>query len=209
MKNKAPYFVFVVFALGVVLLFVFPDSAVTKIISSVSTPLLAILTAAYVILTFFILRSSQKTMQDQSRPYVVVSLPVDSNFIWLSVKNVGIRPAIDVTIDISPPLEILSKDDRFKGMADPLLKQSFLPPNYEVKNLVSTTLHANDVNPDGRVFAVSYSYADSSKETYRHSYTIDMNSVIFKDMILTKSIETQLKEISNHLGEIAKLLKKE
>ncbi len=209
MKNKAPYFVFVLFALGVILLFVFPDSAVIKIISSVSNPLLAILTAAYVILTFFILRSSQKTMQEQSRPYVVVSLPVDSSAIWFSVKNVGSRPAYNVEINISPSLEELSKDGRFKGMADPLLNQSFLPPNYEVKNLVSTTLHANRVNPENRVFTVSYSYADSNNEIYRHSYTIDMNSVIFEDMVLTKSTETQLNEISKHLEEIAKLIKKE
>lgn len=81
-------------------------------------------------------------------PYVVVSLPVDSSAIWFSVKNVGSRPAYNVEINISPSLEELSKDGRFKGMADPLLNQSFLPPNYEVKNLVSTTLHANRVNPE-------------------------------------------------------------
>lgn len=36
-----------------------------------------------------------------------------------------------------------------------------------------------------------------------------MNSVIFEDMVLTKSTETQLNEISKHLEEIAKLIKKE
>lgn len=209
MKDKIEYIVFIIFVLSVVLLFIFPDSTLIKNISNVSTPLLAILTAGYVVLTFFLLRSSQKAMQEQIRPYVVVSLPVDSNFILLSVKNVGNRPALNVKINISPSLETLSKDGRFKGMADPLLKQLFLPPNYEIKNLVSTTLHANDVKPESRIFIVSCSYSDSNGEKYKDSYTIDMNSVIFKDMVLTKSTETQLSEISKHLEEIGKQLKKE
>jgi hypothetical protein len=210
MKDKIAYIVFSIFVFSVVLLFIFPDSALIKNISNVSTPLLAILTAGYVVLTFFLLRSSQKVMQEQIRPYVVVSLPVDSNFIWLSVRNVGNRPALNVKINISPSLETLSKDGRFKGMADPLLKQSFLPPNYEVKNMISTTLHANDVKPEKRIFTISYSYSDSTGRNYPHpSYTIDMNSVIFGDMVLTKSTEMQLSEISKHLQEISEQLKKE
>ena len=125
--------IFLAIALGIYA-FAYPESWVVQRFDHIATMLLALLTAAYVFFTYKILDATRP------RPHVFVSLPSEQMNIFLSLKSVGSRPAYDVKIEIDPSLDIIAPTDAFKGASTSMLKQSFLAPNTELRNFVSTSL---------------------------------------------------------------------
>jgi len=157
-----------------ILAFILADLDVLKRMDSVSTIVLAVLTAAYVIFTYQILKATRP------QPHVFASLPRGEDIeVYLSIKNIGNRPAYDVKVTFSPDLDLLAPTNQFKGAAGPLLNQPFMPPESEVRNFVSSTLTVLSLPEKDKRFKVDLTYFDSKRRSYSDSYYIDLSSYIF------------------------------
>jgi len=200
--SKPQRLVYLIIVIAVVLLYIFADSSFVRRLGDVSTIVLAILTGGYVLLTYWILKSTRQSIQEQTRPYIVTSLPLEGMELMLSVKNIGSRPAYNVKVTFNPSLDILGGDTWFKEAWQPLLSHSFLPPHFEVRNPVGITPHIVTLPPDQKVFHVTVAYSDSEGTTYPDSYTIDLNSYVFQKKVLRHDVEHYLKSISETLKKI-------
>ena len=195
--------------LGIAVTILLPENEYVKRFSENSTVVLAFLTAAYVILTFLLLKSTRASIEEQHRPYVVASLPVDKFLVFCRIENSGDRPAYSVNVKFSPDLEALSGDGTFRGMAEPLLFQSFLPPHFSVQNMVSLTVHALSVPAANKEFSVTVTYKDAKGKQYSDSYTINVNSYLFEKKIVGRELEDHIEEVAMQLSEIKEIIKKQ
>lgn len=195
-------------AVGIVAIVVFPQNEYLKRLSDSSTPILALLTAAYVVLTWLLLRSAQVTADEQHRPFVVATLPIHSLRVFCRIENLGDRPAYSVAVTFTPPLQTLFGDGIFKGTAEPLLSQKFLPPHVKIHNMVSTTVHTLPAPAEAKVFSVTVEYSDAKGKRFHDSYTIDMNSYLFEKKFIINELEDHVEEIGKQLSEIKNVLDK-
>jgi len=162
--------------IAAILISIYADHEWLKRIDSISTIVLAFLTAGYVIVTYSILRSTRP------QPHVFVSLPTDDEDfrVFLSIKNMGNRPAYNVHITFEPSLDILAPTPQFKGAAGPMLNQPFMPPEAEVRNFLSSSLQVHALPDDKKRFKVQLSYKDSQRRKFADTYHIDLGSYIFE-----------------------------
>ena len=167
---SSEFIVLTVLILAIAAIIIWPTNEYVRRLSDNSTAILALLTTAYVALTYLLLKSTKASIEEQHRPYVVASVPVDKFTVFCRIENSGDRPAYSVKVKFTPGLETLSGDRVFRGMAEPLMFQSFLPPHFAVQNMISTTIHALSVPLANRVFSVFISYADAKGKQYSDSY---------------------------------------
>lgn len=182
-----------------------PESEFVKRLNQNANLFLAILTMVYVVLTYLILNSTRKTSLEQTRPFVFASLPVEGFEVLLSIKNVGNRPAYNVVISFNPSLDVLSTS-QLKGTYEPLLNQSFLPPNFELRNMLNSTVEVLQEGINLPTFDVTLSYLDSDGNPFTHNYTINLGSYVFNkkgvdypNRHYLESISESLKKIGEHL----------
>ncbi|MGD1045462.1 MAG: hypothetical protein ABR936_09075 [Bacteroidota bacterium] len=155
------------------LLIAYSYSCFVARINNISSILLALLTATYVVFTYKILNSARP------RPLVFASLPATHENVFLSIKNIGNRPAYNVEIVFDPSLDILAPNEHYKGAAEPMLKQSFMPPETEHTNILTSPIHILNRNKDESKFKVTVRYEDADGKTFSDSYYIDLSSYIF------------------------------
>ena len=203
MKSYRQYFgwspTVILVVLGV-LAYICADSSYVKRVGDVATILLALLTSAYVVFTYQILRSTRP------QPHVIAALRADEIEILLSIKNIGARPAYDVRVTFDPSLDLLAPTQYFKGAGSPLLTQSFLPPETEVCNLVSSTVKVLSDASAPRRFRVTIRYSDFQRRNYSDSYEIDLGSYVFENKFLQYDTKHYLKDIADTLKEINKTI---
>ncbi len=181
MQNKPEKFVYLSIFLSVVLIYFFADSCFIKRINGVSNVFLSVLTAGYVFLTYWILKSTRQAILEQARPYVIATLPLENEQVWLSIRNIGNRPAFNINVTITPSLEALGARSE---LWSPLLNQSFLAPDREVHNSLVTGYSTLGLEPNKKVFKVKVEYTDSDDILYPHKpYTIDLNSYVFPKLV--------------------------
>ena len=191
----------------IVTLIAFPDSEFFKKLNQNVNLLLVFLTAAYVILTYLILNSQRKLSSEQSRPFVYASLPIDGMEIILSIKNIGNRPAYNVKVTFEPNLTTLSTRPVFEGMSEPMLDQSFMPPNFEIRNPVSSTIDVLKLDKPKQLFQVKLTYTDSEANEYSDQYSINLGSYVFDKKVMDQTIEHHVESISKTLKDISERLK--
>jgi hypothetical protein len=191
-----------------VALIAFPGSDFFQKLNQNANLLLVFLTGAYVILTYLILNSQRKLSSEQSRPFVYASLPTDGIEVVLSIKNIGNRPAYNVKVTFEPKLTMLSTRSVFQGMSEPLLEQSFMPPDFEIRNPVSTTIDVLELDKQNQVFQVKLRYEDSEAHEYSDQYSINLGSYVFDRKVMDYTIEHHVESISKTLKEISEQLKK-
>jgi hypothetical protein len=173
-----------------------------------SNALIVIVTAIYALLTYFILRSNNKHLEETTRPYIVVSLPAKELKIYLSIKNVGKRPACDVKVEFEPALHTIGKGFYDETWSKPLMTQLFMPPMYEVSNLIGTTFEVLNSNTVMPTIKAKISYTDLEKKKYKEEYNIDLSSYIFNKRIVDHNERHYLELISKHLENIHKDISK-
>jgi Ca2+/Na+ antiporter len=207
-KIKSERVVYAALLLSAIALFVFADSMFVERLNKISTGLLAVLTAGYVLLTYWILKSTRQSIQEQTRPYIVASLPLDGFEVVLSIKNIGNRPANNVKVTFDPSLDVIGGEFSLKGTGQPLLTQSFMPPQFEVRNPVGLTPNIVKLDPAQKLFRVSIKYNDSQGVQYSDEYGIDLNSYVYHRKVVQHDLEHYLKGISESLKNINENLKK-
>jgi len=200
--------VYIVVLLAAILLYIFSDSSFVERFSKISTALLAILTAGYVLLTYWILKSTRQSIQEQTRPFVIASLPLEGFEIVLSIKNIGNRPAENVNVHFDPPLDRIGEDFPLKEAAEGLPSQSFMPPEFEVRQPVALTPAVLKLDSSEKVFKVSLHYCDSQGVTYSDKYDINLGSYVQAKGIVQHDLKHYLKSISDNIKDISEYAKK-
>lgn len=184
MNNKIITALFFLFLLILVLLgaliFGISDQTLISKFNSLSTILLTIFTLIYVFLTYLILRSNNKMIAEQNRPFVIFNLPTEGTYLILSIKNIGKRPAYDVNINTNPELKnfVTLKGFTFDKSVFPLLSQKFLPPGIDIRNIIGQTMQVIEMPTEEKKIEVSIGYHDSFGNKYSENYNVDLNNTV-------------------------------
>lgn len=171
----------------------------------ITTVVLAAITFWYALTTKRTLKVMTDSSLEQARPYVVAQIFAEDLFLHFSVKNFGLRPAKDVLITILPDIDIITqKNEKGEHMFEikPLLKQAYMPPSYEVKNVMyfgQDFFKRDDITEF--VFDVDIQYSDMQNNRFKEKYSIN-----------TKNFYIQKRAVyftdNRHFQSIAKSLDK-
>jgi energy-coupling factor transporter transmembrane protein EcfT len=197
--KKTKYFYFLIFiVIGIVIILTNPIYA---------SSILAILTYIYVLLTFFLLRSNNNALEEQLRPYVILTFPEIRSFVYVSLKNYGQRPALDIKIKISKGLEEFVVESVGENYIN-IFNQKFLAPNQEIKHFFTDVGYIySPKNPNARkVFDIIINYKDSYGKEYEIDYSIDF-STQFDVRGITVTESNYEKHLENIYKELEKLNK--
>lgn len=188
-------------------------------IGEILSLLLLIATFLYVILTAKTLKINTKTFIETTRPSVLLSFNSEDGWLNLLIKNYGKTPAYDLNIEIDPPLDSIDmflnkKMKEFQVGHKPLLKQEFLPPDFEVKTTLMYSQDFVEMDELPRVYNIKLEYYDCNEKEkkkrmpYNHNYTINISSIVYPDKIRFNSIEYQIGEINKTLKNISDKISK-
>lgn len=188
-------------------------------IGDILTLLLLIATFWYVILTARTLKVNTQTFKETTRPSVLLSFNSEDGWLNLLIKNYGKTPAYDLNIEIDPPLDSIDmflnkKMKEFQVGHKPLLKQEFLPPDFEVKTTLMHSQEFVEKNELPRIFKIRIEYFEvndiknNKRKPYKHDYTINISSLVYPDKIRFNSIEHQIGEINKTLKNISDKISK-
>ena len=182
----------------------------SNLLTAIGTIVLAIVTIIYVILTYYILKSSSKATREQLRPFVIVDMLAINDEICLRIRNTGKKAALDVHINISPSFDdiLLATDDKSKKWIDykPLLNQSYISPGYEIILMINFGFRFLEQKEEDKryLYHVNTNYKDTDNVPYIESYIIDLDALIYAKRIIVYNEVHYLDEISKHLKEIKK-----
>lgn len=172
-----------------------------------SALIMLFLTFMYVLITYLMLSSSIKANEENLRPYVIVSLPVNNLKLYFTIQNIGKRPAHNVQIETNPPIETI-QDKVLKGNCNTLLYQYFLAPNQELKNLVGHTPSIISATST-KMFDITITYRDSNEKKYVEKQRINLDQYIYANKIVVKDNNSYLEGIEKHLNEISQSMKRQ
>ncbi len=185
---------------------------ITTIITTITTVALAILTANYVRLTKAILRTTERSIIEQHRPYVIVQIFAEDLGLYLSIKNIGRRIAKNVKIEFTPGLDfIVEKTSAQEPIFDslPLLHQSILPPEHDVKNLLVRGPEYFDREDAGtHKFTVHQTYSDENDTVFNETYFINISQFYYAKKVVNFTEKHYLNEISKELKGIKEAISK-
>ena len=180
-------------------------------ISAIATIILVIITAWYAFITQKMLKSSEKSLKEQTRPFIVAFIDTEDHFLKLSIKNFGLRPAKNVKIKFIPTLDELDKIldrgiDPFNHR--PLLNQNYMPPGFEIKTTLKHTPEFVTNKTYNKNFLVEINYSDINENNYKEEYNLDLEQYIHEKKTVQFTNNYYLNEISKRLDDIRKMLKK-
>lgn len=116
--------------------------------------LVTVATIVYVILTYKLLKETQKARLDSIQPYVIVDFYYKKTFLYMTVKNFGNDSAFDIEIEVSPKIKIS------------LNKIAFLAPEKQItQNLLMPYSREDEVD-----ITIKLQYKSSRNKTFQHSY---------------------------------------
>jgi hypothetical protein len=192
--------------------------AISAFISALATVVLVGVTAYYAFINKKILKSNEKISNDNLRPYVIAIIFSEDYLLKLQIKNIGKKPAVKIDISFNPSLNeidkiFLANGERFVTH-EPMLKQEYLPPDFEVTTVLLDTQHfVNDGNLQ-REFKTTLDYYDLENKNYIETYTINLGSLVYKkkavdytDNYYFKQIKINLQEMNESLKSIASIIK--
>jgi hypothetical protein len=203
--NIVVIFFTIIILIVIALPFINPKFSIISDIKDYSASVLAFLTFIYVLLTFYILKSNNKAFKEQLRPYVTVTFPIKYNKLYLSIKNVGRRPAKNVSIEINPDIATIQQEN-LKGNCTSILNQTFIAPDQEFCNLIDLVPSIILRNKSEKKFKIILKYSDTFGMKYCEDCMIDLSSYLYKDIILNKNISDHLSELNSNLKDILNTL---
>jgi hypothetical protein len=208
MKIVQKIVAFILLTLLMILLIVFADLPLIRTINANANVFLAILTGFYVLFTYWILKTTRSSLLEQNRPYVIVSLPLDDINLMLSIKNFGKRPAFRINVNINPSLEQINTHEFMKKTWPPMLSQTFLAPEQEIRNLIGVAPALLKIEPEKKKFDIEVDYYDSEHNHFNHKYYIDLNSYIFEEAMHIPNIISSLNSISKTLIKLSERIER-
>jgi hypothetical protein len=152
-------------------------------LNSNSGALLAILTLAYVVCTIWLARSARKANRTAVELHAAIYRPVVEcdfftkyDIMYFRVRNVGMRSARDITIEVveEPPPQARDPLSQKSAITDGV---SFLGPSSEL--VMSYSLPQDNDLP--RV-EFKMSYSDDNDKKYDNEYSIDLGAWLHEDL---------------------------
>ncbi|MEI6090862.1 MAG: hypothetical protein WCR42_10450 [bacterium] len=167
--------------------------AISALISALATVVLVIVTIWYAYINKKILKSNEKSSEEQLRPYIITHIYSEDYFVFLQIKNIGKRPAKNVHIKFDPPLDEIDRVTRSGNeFVDhtPLLNQAFIPPDFEITTILMET--TKFVQNDGlnKIFTVKISYDSIEfnnklpEKQYQEEYIVNLSNYIYPKKIM-------------------------
>lgn len=116
--------------------------------------------------------------QSESDLQVIVDFEFERGLLFVAVRNLGDRPALDVTIEFDQPFKGLGGSREMNRLA--LFQQlRFLAPDREIRTLVDSGA-AYFARKEPTLLTASVSYRTAAGERRRHSITHDLS--IYRDL---------------------------
>jgi hypothetical protein len=177
----------------------------------------ALLTGTYVVATIFIVRTSLRGnyLQLQSlrqsvlleserlRPNVIFDLEIRDHKIFAVARNIGLTPAIDVKIKMTPELNRSIRNE----LSQCVLTDSpiaFLAPNREITDFIAMGPEFFTRYPEPS-FAVEVSYSSRTENLPTEKATIDLTSLknrLSVNVLTIHDLTTELQSVRNELRGI-------
>jgi hypothetical protein len=179
----------------------------------------ALLTTAYVVLTFKILRANQASVEALQRqfeaarrPVVTVraSLPPSTHMVILAIQNTGSSAALNLRLSVDQDFYLMG--NRAANLRSvPAFSQAItsLPPGGELLFPLCTAYQLDAAAPETGtlLFAVKAEYAFGSLSPVSEETTIDLRAYI-ASRVPTDSMVSAIEDIRDHLKEIRDDLRK-
>lgn len=153
------------------------------------------------------IEDARRAQLEASRPYAIVaaeSTAAARNLFDLSVKNIGKRPALNVTIRFDPPPTTATltpgyEMDKLKMLREPI---AMIAPDQDMRAFWDNHAERHGRNDLPQSHRVSVSYSDSSGNTYHEESVVDLAAMEGATYVESKSIH----DIGKTLDKIAKTL---
>lgn len=151
---------------------------------------------------------ARRASREATRPYVIVTIEPTATtrtVFDLCVRNIGQRPALDVSVELDPPPVRARETDGFEIAKVKMLNEPIrmLAPGQEMRAFYDSHVERAQVEglPSGH--QVFLEYRDSSEHPYREDSVLDleaMRGAMFTD-------EKTIYHVAERLEEIKKVLK--
>lgn len=150
---------------------------------------------------------ARRAQLEASRPYVIVTAEATvaaKNLFDLSVKNIGQRPAFNVTLRLDPPPAAASPTpgyemDRLKMLKEPI---AMIAPDQDMRAFWDSYAERLGRSDLPQSHEVSVVYSDSSGNCYTEDSVIDLAAMEGATYVGSKSVH----DIGKTLDRIAKTL---
>lgn len=150
---------------------------------------------------------ARRAQLEASRPYVIVaaeSTAAARNLFDLSVRNIGKRPALNVTLRFDPAPTTATPTpgyemDKLRMLKEPI---AMIAPDQDMRAFWDSHAERHGRNDLPQSHRVSVSYSDSSGNTYNEESVIDLAAMEGATYVESKSIH----DIGKTLDKMAKTL---
>lgn len=149
-----------------------------NVLSSFSTPIVALATIIYVILTYYLLRNNNKLLKLQNNPRVFVGYETDEkdkSLTFLFVENLGMGPALDIRLSVNPDMSCY--DAKHKRISDhPFLRNgvAYLSPGKKVRTFL-TGLRKMEKEEFQKKPIIKAVFKNLEEEKFETEYVIDFS----------------------------------
>lgn len=168
----------------------------------------AVLTLAYVIATFVMVRKMHRSNRllldlekERSRPAVVFNILWDNYTIYASMKNIGLTPAYDIAVTCSPTLRSLTDGRESAEIALTTRPVTFLAPQQAITDIVDYDQRFEENYPNP-IFAGYVYYKDMGGREYRETFRIDLTVMREVNPANTGDVATELHRIRNSIDRL-------
>lgn len=187
--------------------------AIGGLITAIATVVLVLVTWRYTKINKDILKSNEKTSNEQLRPYVIAHIFSEDECINFQIKNIGKRPAQNVKISFDPPLNFIDKLIKRDCHIDiiphqRLLLQEFLPPDFEISTILSTSKEFVEDKDVPKFYLANVTYEDSSGKKYSENYTMNLENYIYEYKIMKITEKYFIQNIKENIQKIKVSLEK-
>lgn len=155
------------------------DATAWAALAALGTFGLVLVASITAVAAFHQVRESRRIREEQTRPYVVVSVepsPASRQLLDVVIRNVGSTPAIGTRIEIEPPLKRADEDDQFplakaRVFTEPI---ALIAPGYTMTVFLDNGIERKDRDDLPEVHTATVTYADSTGRPLRDTYTLDL-----------------------------------
>jgi hypothetical protein len=114
----------------------------------------------------------------ESEPEVIVDFEFERGLLFVGVRNLGARPALEVSTRFDKPFRGLGGTRKMNGLA--LFKRiEFLAPRKEIRTLLDSSA-AYFARDEPTLLTATVSYRTAAGERRRHAITHDLS--IYRDL---------------------------
>ncbi|MFJ2620677.1 hypothetical protein [Glutamicibacter sp. NPDC087344] len=147
-------------------------------------------------------KDARKAHKETNRPYVIVVIepsPASPQLFDLVVRNIGKRPAKNVSITLYPPPERASETAghelrNIKMLNEPV---AMIAPEQELRTFFDNSIERTDERGLPTSHTVSLTYFDSSNEVYEEASILDLEALKGTMFTTVHSIHSLGKSLQN------------